>query len=564
MNSNNAQKIEELVKILYGRENIEVANGFRLFLADWKSKAGNRNEGKRLDQTDVILITYGDSIKEENVKPLETLYKFLTQYVEDAITGVHILPAFPHTSDDGFSVTDYYKINSELGSWDDIRRLSRSFNLMLDAVVNHVSRSSEWFEGYLECQGRYKNYFITADPTANYSQVIRPRTLPLLTPFETKEGTKYVWTTFSEDQIDLNYANPEVLLEILNVLLTYAWNGARFLRLDAIGFIWKELGTTCMHLKQTHTVVKLMRAVLDEIFPGTFIITETNVPHADNISYFGNSDEAHLVYQFPLPPLTMFSLQSGDTTKLTKWAQSLENTPLHQNNTYFNFLASHDGVGVRPLEGILGDEEKKLLFDNVIQNGGRISYAVSKDGSVNPYELNISYMDGITHPSKDKDERVNRFMAAQAIMLSMQGVPGIYYHSLLGSESWYEGADSSGINRRINREKLDYEKLTGDLKDRSSLRYGVFTAYKEILKIRAKHSAFSPYASQKVLNLSPSFFAVERYNESTQERIIAIINVTDKQVKLDQAIKGTDLFAANQTGGIITKLEPYQIAWILV
>ena len=214
MKSNNAQKIEELVKILYGRENIEVANGFRLFLADWKSKAGNRNEGKRLDQTDVILITYGDSIKEENVKPLETLYKFLTQYVEDAITGVHILPAFPHTSDDGFSVTDYYKINSELGSWDDIRRLSRSFNLMFDAVVNHVSRSSEWFEGYLECQGRYKNYFITADPTANYSQVIRPRTLPLLTPFETKEGTKYVWTTFSEDQIDLNYANPEVLLEI--------------------------------------------------------------------------------------------------------------------------------------------------------------------------------------------------------------------------------------------------------------------------------------------------------------------------------------------------------------
>src|SRR5690606_21766394 len=266
----------------------------------------------------------------------------------------------------------------------------------------------------------YRDYYIAADPNADYSQVTRPRTSPLLTKFQTVEGEKYYWTTFSEDQVDLNYANPQVLAEVMDILLFYAAKGAKFIRLDAIGFIYKKLGTSCMHLKETHAIVKLMRLVLEEFFPGTYLITETNVPHAENISYFGDGDEAHLVYQFPLPPLVLFSLQKGDATKLTRWAQSLEATPLNKDNTYFNFLASHDGVGVRPAEGILSQEEMAFLLQTVTENGGKISYKVNPDGSKSPYELNISYMDGITNPSRDKEERYKRFMASQAIMLSLQ------------------------------------------------------------------------------------------------------------------------------------------------
>ena len=200
----------------------------------------------------------------------------------------------------------------------------------------------------------------------------RPRALPLLTAFHTKEGEKHVWTTFSEDQIDLNFECPDVLAEVLDILVMYAKAGAKFIRLDAIGFMWKQLGTTCMHLPETHELIKLMKDVLQEYAPGTKLITETNVPHADNISYFGNGeDEADLVYQFPLPPLTMYSLLKGDASILSSWMAGLKLPG--SRVTYFNFLSSHDGIGVRPTEGILSDEDRQFLVEAALKNGGRVS-----------------------------------------------------------------------------------------------------------------------------------------------------------------------------------------------
>jgi Glycosidases len=556
------RKVLELLNVIYTDQDLKNADGILSSLCcKWEQYRVVKSE--KLSQKDVMLIAYGDGIISKNDRPLRTLKKFLDNYCKEEITNVHLLPIFLSTSDDGFSISDYRKIDKRLGDWEDIEEFSKDYGVMLDAVVNHSSKSHEWFKACIEGDERYKDYYIVSDPDADYSMVTRPRTLPLLTKFMTSEGGKYFWTTFSDDQIDLNYSNPKVLAEVIDIILFYASMGAKFIRLDAIGFIYKKLGTNCMHLKETHAVVKLMRLFLDYFFPATYIITETNVPHEDNISYFGNGDEAHLIYQFPLPPLVMFSMQMGDTTKLTCWAKSLEHTPLNENNTYFNFLASHDGIGIRPVEGILSISEKELLIKTVKENGGKISYMYNADGSQSPYELNISYMDGVTNPAKDKEERFKRFMAAQAVMLSLQGVPGIYYHSLLGSGNWYEGVDSSGINRRINREKLDYEKLTDKLKDKSSLRFMVLSRYKEILRIREEHSAFSPFAGQNVLIMSPSLFAVERNNEATGERIIAIINVTGKTVELEEPIEGIDLLYSNKQE-LINKIDPYQIAWILV
>lgn len=560
--NNFRSKSFELLGVIYKDEALKRAERiFSSLYERWQAQRIRRETV--LSEKDVILIAYGDSIISEEDKPLKTLKRFLDKHCREEITNVHLLPIYPSTSDDGFSVANYRQIDEKLGDWDNIEELSKDYGLMLDAVVNHSSKSHHWFKACLEGVEAYRDYYIAADPNADYSQVTRPRTSPLLTKFQTVEGEKYYWTTFSEDQVDLNYANPQVLAEVMDVLLFYAAKGAKFIRLDAIGFIYKKLGTSCMHLKETHAIVKLMRLVLEEFFPGTYLITETNVPHAENISYFGDGDEAHLVYQFPLPPLVLFSLQKGDATKLTRWAQSLEATPLNKDNTYFNFLASHDGVGVRPAEGILSQEEMAFLLQTVTENGGKISYKVNPDGSKSPYELNISYMDGITNPSRDKEERYKRFMASQAIMLSLQGVPGIYYHSLLGSGNWYEGVASSGINRKINRQKLNLEELTAELQEQSSLRALVFSGYKKLLKVRGEHSAFSPYASQKVLASSPSLFMVERYNENTGEKIIAVINVTGQTVKLDQPIKGKDLLSPAQ-GGMNTEMKPYQISWILV
>lgn len=526
-------------------------------------KLANKYETKQtgsswISEKDAMLITYGDSIVEEGKPGLETLNEFLTKYVNDAISAVHILPMFPYTSDDGFSVVDYKKINPDLGEWKDVGNLSKNYKLMFDAVVNHISKSSDWFQKYLKQEKPYDEYFITGDPNADYSKVTRPRALPLLTKFETAKGEKYVWTTFSEDQIDLNFKSVDVYLEVLDVLLTYASRGARFIRLDAIGFLWKELGTTCMHHPKTHEIIKSYRAILDEYMPGTLIITETNVPHEENISYFGNGDdEAQLVYQFPLPPLTMFSILTGNAEKLSKWADSLDEPK--QGTTYFNFLSSHDGIGVRPVEGILNEEEKKVLLDNTLKNGGAISYKNNSDGSKSPYELNINYQDALASPDESDEIRINKFLAAETILLSMQGLPGIYVHSLIGSRNDYYSKEISGIPRRINREKININYLEKELNN-STNRKKIFDEILRRLKIRGEHKEFAPDSKQKILSLDKRVFALERI--SKDKKITVLVNVSSDEVQLDIENKGLDIISEIYVDKKVN-LNPLQCMWIL-
>jgi glucosylglycerate phosphorylase len=510
-------------------------------------------------ENDIILITYGDSIRSKEKKPLKTLHEFLDKYVKDTITSVHILPFYPYTSDDGFSVVDYRKVNPELGDWEDVNDLAKDYDLMFDAVINHVSKSSDWFQGYLRGEKKYSNYFIEADPNEDYSKVIRPRALPLLTPFETKEGTKYIWTTFSEDQVDLNYKNPDVLVEILDILMTYVVHGAKYIRLDAVGFIWKEIGTTCMHLKETHTLVKLMREIVEIVAPGTIFVTETNVPHDDNISYFGNGyDEAHMVYQFPLPPLTLFSFYTKNASKLLQWLDGLE--PTTNRTTFFNFLASHDGIGMRPTEGILSEEEKQLMINKTIEHGGYVSYKDNGDGTQSPYELNITYLDALTHPNEPDEIRIKRFLAAHTILLSVVGVPGIYIHSLLGSRNYRKGVEESGIYRRINREKLDKETLYSELES-NTLRKEIFSGLSELIKLRRKESAFSPQAKQEVLFLDNRVFSILRRNVTTGEQILVLVNVSDEKVSLLMEYSGFDIISKKVVNNNVI-LQPYEIMWI--
>lgn len=548
---------------LYHEKGPEIYENILQLAEKWRSMPLKASKGW-VSENDVMLITYGDSILEENERPLVTLKSFSDRFLKGTITAIHLLPMYPYTSDDGFSVVDYYSINEELGTWEDVKKLAADYDLMYDAVVNHMSKSGRWFRGFLDSEEGYRDYFIEADPEGDYSKVTRPRTLPLITAFDTREGKKHVWTTFSEDQIDLNFKSPALMLQVLDVLLYYAYNGARFIRLDAIGFAWKEPGTSCMHLPETHSLVRLMRAVLDLVFPGTILITETNVPHADNISYFGNStDEAHMVYQFPLPPLVLFSFISGNAQKLSAWAQSLEETPLAEGTAYFNFLASHDGIGVRPVEGILDAGEKEMLFGTVLAHGGKISCRTGPDGSEVPYELNINYMDALSDPAlSDNRKRADIFLAAQSILLSLAGVPGIYIHSLLGSQNWYEGVERSGIYRRINREKLDYSLLCCELEEKGSLKNMVFQGFSGLIRLRRGQPAFSPDASQQVIFLDERAFAFIRDNKSTGDRILVIVNVADSRYEVKYEGRGIDLLSGDNIGSGSIGMLPYQTRWI--
>ncbi len=551
------KKLKEMLKEVYPKEYEMVYFKINELIKETpksKPKSG-------VNEKDVMLITYGDSLKDGVNPPLVVLDKFLRKHTRGLIKNIHLLPMFPYSSDDGFSVIDYLKINKELGTWDDINNLSKQYFLMFDAVLNHISKKSEWFKGYLNEEEKYHNFFIECDPSLDYSSVVRPRALPLYYEYQTKSGVKNIWATFSEDQVDLNYENPQVLIEMLKILIEYTKKGAKFIRFDAVGFLWKKLGTTSIHLKETHLIFKIMRYVLDAVSPGTIIISETNVPHDENISYFGNGDEAHMVYQFPLPPLVMYTLLSGNSKRLTDWSKSLEKTELVNNNTYFNFLASHDGVGVRPVEDLLNDEEREILFTHTLKEGGKISYKNNEDGSKSPYELNISYLNAITNKSDSSELKVKKFLAAQIILLSLIGLPGIYIHSLLGSTNDYKGLEESNINRRINREKLNILKLEKELNDNNSIRYQIFNSYLAILEKRSEESSFSPNATQKTLNLHNNVFAVIRENKETNQSILVLVNVSNKTITLETNFNGFEIISQRKINENIV-LKPYEFNWI--
>lgn len=554
------QKVDYYLKEVYGSDYTEDNRQLFIDLIERWEKADWENIDE-LTEENVYFITYGDAVYEKGTPTLKTLQKFLNRFAKGYITDVHLLPMFPYTSDDGFSVTDYMKINPTLGDWDDIHALSRDFRLMFDFVANHISKSSAWFQGYLHDDPKYENYFIPENKEFDTSQVIRPRTSPLFHTYEGKNGTKTAWTTFSEDQVDLNFAHFPVLVEMTNIILEYAHRGATSIRLDAIGFLWKKSGTGCMHLPETHAIIKLWRTLLDYFKKGTQIITETNVPHEENISYFGSGDdEAHMVYQFSMPPLVLYTFSTFNSEKLTAWAKTIHK--VSDTATYFNFLASHDGIGMRPTEGILTEEERQMLVEKVLANGGRVSYKNNPDGTQSVYELNINYSDALINQDVDTTEelQVQKMLAAHSILFSFIGVPAIYYHSYLGSRNDYKGLEESGINRRINREKLEYDKIIHELTN-DKRRQAIFNGMNRLIELRKNESAFSPFAEQQVLDFGPDVFALVRENKETDEKISFIVNVTPKTIEVATDFKGTDLFSGTAVDGKIT-LAPYQYMWI--
>jgi glycosidase len=556
------ESIKQLLTNIYGEVNGRLAFERISPLID-KFPVQKRKKQGYFSQDDVILITYGDAIKKSGQAPVATLHDFALGYLEGAISGIHFLPFFPYSSDDGFAVIDFFAIDSALGTWQEVKAIGQDFELMFDYVLNHFSSKSKWFESYLEGRQGFREFAIEVDPATDLSQVTRPRSLPLLSEYRKKDGTSvHLWTTFSADQIDFNFKSLDVLEKMIEVLLFYVQQGATVLRLDAIAYLWKEIGTNCIHLRQVHDMVKLLRSILDVVAADVVIITETNVPHAENISYFGNGrDEAQMVYNFTLPPLLFYSFVKEDTTELSRWAQGLHLAS--PDNTFFNFTASHDGIGVRPLEGILPPEELAELIEIVNANGGRVSYKQNPDGTDSPYELNITYVDAIL---ADKNAtRADKFLASQAIQYVLPGVPATYIHSLLGSRNWTEGVEQTGRARTVNREKLQVEEIIKELKNPESFRSRVFFPYLELIKTRKKQPAFHPNAAFEILEIDPKIFAIKRYTDD--QAIYALTNISAAEISLslpEKIIPGLtmDLISGEtvNTGELI--LKPYQYVWL--
>jgi len=535
---------------------------------------------ERFTEKDLILITYGDLLRGGEESPLATLHKIVNTYNDGAMNTLHILPFFPYSSDRGFSIKDFSSVDPGLGTWEDIRKISSQYQLMFDGVLNHASAESKLFKEFLNGHQFYKEFFIhynsPDDLTPDQrSKIFRPRTSDILTKFQTINGPRHVWTTFSADQIDLNFRNPAVLMRVVEGLLFYVRQGANMLRLDAVTYIWAEPGTECVHLPETHEVVKLLRDVMNTVAPGVALITETNVPHEDNISYFGNGhDEAHMVYNFALPPMVLHTFYREDTTEITRWAQTLKNPS--NTATFFNMLDTHDGVGLMGVKGILQQEDIDFIVQSAKERGGLISYKMTADRTEEPYEINSTWWSAINGDDgkEDLSLQVKRYSASRSIPLVIQGVPAAYVHGLLGTLNDHNLAEKTGVNRDVNRGAVHIKSLAesfGDPRSKNSLLRKDNTGLR---LIHTRQRAFHPHGDQRVLMISPAVFTVFRTSPEGDQHILAMTNVTNNTCSIEiplseltiaetrwiDLVNKKEWKAENKKLSI--KFEPYDVVWL--
>ncbi|MBN2425793.1 MAG: sugar phosphorylase [Calditrichaceae bacterium] len=562
-------ELERLLKVYYAYKSEE--------MIEWEKHFNPEN---RFTEKDVILITYGDLIQSTSENPLKVFHHICDQYLHGVITTIHILPFFPYSSDRGFAIMDFVDVDPNLGAWEDILDMKTHFRLMFDGVLNHVSSKCHWFQEFLNQNPEFEDFFTVFSTKQKISEdylkiIVRPRTTELLSAYQTLNGPRMVWTTFSADQIDLNYKNPKVILKMIEILLTYIRRGADIIRLDAVTYLWEELGTSCVHLEQNHITIKLFRDILDAVAPHVALITETNVPHADNIRYFGNGfDEAQMVYNFALPPLVLFTFQNENSAKLTEWAKDLK--PFSRQATFFNFLDSHDGVGVMAVRDILTPREIEMMSLKILEHGGYISYKDNGDGTTSPYEFNITWWSAINNDDTDESKslQVERYLASRAIALVMMGVPGIYLHGFLGSKNDAELVLAEKQTRSINRKNIMESELIKSLGNPKSTTFQVTSRLRRLIKKRINEPAFHPNAGQKVFNISDKLFCLLRTANEHNQQILTVTNISNRSLSVNLNLDAIP-HAGNRwqdivSGSVFTSpdnylrfdLKPYQVCWL--
>ncbi len=530
----------------------------------------NRNNKKKnwfVSEKTTMVICYGDSIYSKNKKHLKTFQAFFNKKLNKFIDTIHFLPFYPSSSDSGFAVKDHYEIDSKFGNWLNIKNFSSKAHIMADMVINHSSARGLWFKNFLKEKKPGKDYFLLVNSKFNTSKVVRPRDHKLLKEINIFKKKEYLWRTFSDDQIDLNFKNPKVLLRFIKIMLNLIKNGVTIFRLDAIAYLWKESGTKCINLKQTHEIVKVLRIVSDSINIKTIIVTETNLPEKENLSYFGNNDESNWIYNFTLPPLLIYSLLFENGSYLNAWCKKLPQTK--KGNSYLNFIASHDGIGMRPLEGIINNPSIKKLLLRLKKNGSKFSYRKLNNNKKKIYESNITVFDALKVSDKDKKGLYNfqRYIAAHAIMFSFEGVPAIYFNSLFGKSNDEARYVITGNNRDVNRFKWNELNILRKIKSNSSKEYYIFETLKHLLKVRKKQKAFHPNAYRTNINLGENFFCIKRVSLDKKQTILCITNLTSKlqNAKINKKFnKFKNLINPNikiQYSNCID-LKPFQTIWL--
>ena len=551
--------LSEIEIIDYCKEITKVINKF--------NKKKNRKK-KIVSEKTSIVICYGDSVFSSSQKHLiKNFQSFFQKKLSKYFNTVHFLPFYPSSSDSGFAVKDHYKIDSKLGNWSDIIKFSKKNDIMADIVINHSSARGLWFKNFLKEKKPGKDYFLTVNSDFNVSKVIRPRDHQLLKKIDIFKKPEYLWRTFSPDQLDLNFKNPAVLLRFIKIMIHLINHGVTIFRLDAIAYLWKVNGTKCVNLRETHEIIKLLRIVCSLLNVESIIVTETNLPEKENISYFGNFDEANWIYNFSLPPLLIYSFLFENSSYLNNWNRKLPQTK--KGNSYLNFIASHDGIGMRPVEGIMNESNKDKFLKRLKKNGSKFSYRKIQSKSKKVYEANITVFDALNKSDYDPKGKffLERFISAHSIMISFEGVPAIYFNSLFGTSNDEAKYIITGNRRDLNRYRWNHKNITKKLENTRSKQSIFYKSITSLLEIRRKQKAFHPNGLRSSINMGSKIFCFKRQSVDKKQIIICITNLSSKIQKAkinSKFLKWKNLldYSNNHILDKMIKLKPFQTVWL--
>ena len=570
-------KLYKLLETIYSNNTTEeinfLSNQLLQILDNFSEKSSYEeiSDKERWNQSHSVLITYADSIYKNGEPTLITLRDLLSNHFGSLSKVVHILPFLKSTSDGGFAVSSYDSLEEKFGDWNDLKSISKNHVLMADLVLNHVSSSHPWVQQFIKCQVPGISNVFSPEQNLDWSNVVRPRSSSLFSQINTENGPKQVWTTFGPDQIDLNWQNPKMTLEFLNLIISYLSNGIKWLRLDAVGFIWKESGTTCLHLPKAHSIVKILRILLNNLLDNGVLITETNVPQKENLSYLITEDEAHMAYNFPLPPLLLEAIITSRADILNLWISDWPQLPF--DTTLFNFTASHDGVGLRALEGLMNEQRIKGLLINCEKRGGLVSHRRLSNGEDKPYELNISWWSAMEDSSRDsKRFQFERFILTQLLVMALKGVPAFYLPALLASENDIKSFSMTGQRRDLNREKFKLDNLVSVLNNPESNANKNIKYLGNAMDIRSKLEQFHPSSEMECLSKGRSDIVVIKRGKGPKS-VFAIHNMTENKINyqlddydlpelIDNDFNMKDFLASTKYNWKNISLDPFQVIWL--
>ena len=525
-------KLVNIYKTIFSKKDINYFENEIIQLINNFNKK-NPKKKKSISEKTSLVICYGDSVYSEKKKSIRVFQSFFQKKLKNYFNTIHFLPFYPSSSDSGFAVKDHYKVDNKLGNWLDIKSISKSTNVMADMVINHSSARGLWFKNFLKKKEPGKDYFLTVDNKFDTSKVIRPRDHTLLKKIKIFNQSDYLWRTFSPDQIDLNFRNPSVLIQFIKIMIHLINNGVTIFRLDAIAYLWKENGTKCINLKQTHEIIKLLRNIINLLNIQTTIITETNLPENENLSYFGKNDEANWIYNFSLPPLLIHAFLFENSSYLNKWSKNLPNTK--NDNCYLNFIASHDGIGIRPTEGLLNKKTLNNFLNRLKKNGSKFSYRKVQNKAKKVYEANITVFDALKKSDYDIKGKfyLERYISCHAIMISFEGIPAIYFNSIFGTSNDEAKYIITGNNRDVNRYRWNFKNITNRLKNNKSKQNIFYQNICNLLNIRRKQKAFHPNALRINLNFGKKVYAFKRVSIDKKQTILCITNLSSKIQKTE-------------------------------